>query len=94
MPAKTKKAAPKASLSTPLKGKLNLITCVLQRGKAGFEALARRVAAARIVEPEGLARFGLRERGGQDDVGHDPAVRGVRLLAGVNGQSLDEGLGT
>ena len=49
MPAKTKKAAPKAkaSLSTPLKGKLNLITCVLQRGKANDVAKAAMQAGAK-----------------------------------------------
>lgn len=47
MAAKTKKAAPKASLSTPLKGKLNLITCVLQRGKANDVAKAAMKAGAK-----------------------------------------------
>lgn len=50
MPAKTKKAAPKAakaSLSAPLKGRLNLITCVLQRGKANDVAKAAMQAGAK-----------------------------------------------
>ena len=49
MPAKTKKAAPKsakASLSVPLKGRLNLITCVLQRGRANDVAKAAMQAGA------------------------------------------------
>ena len=50
MPAKTKKAAPKAakaSLSAPLKGRLNLITCVLQRGRANDVAKAAMQAGAK-----------------------------------------------
>jgi len=49
VPAKTKKAAPKAkaSLSAPLKGRLNLITCVLQRGRANDVAKAAMQAGAK-----------------------------------------------
>lgn len=54
MPAKTKKAAAKAapkaakaSLTTPLKGRLNLITCVLQRGRANDVAKAAMQAGAK-----------------------------------------------
>lgn len=50
MAAKTKKAAPKAakaSLTAPLKGRLNLITCVLQRGKANDVAKAAMQAGAK-----------------------------------------------
>jgi nitrogen regulatory protein P-II 1 len=50
VPAKTKKAAPKAakaSLSVPLKGRLNLITCVLQRGRANDVAKAAMQAGAK-----------------------------------------------
>ena len=53
MPAKTKKTAAKAAtkgsakMSTPLKGRLNLITCVLQRGKANDVAKAAMQAGAK-----------------------------------------------
>lgn len=50
MPAKTKKTAArgaKPSMSTPLKGRLNLITCVLQRGKANDVAKAAMQAGAK-----------------------------------------------
>lgn len=55
MPAKTKKTAAKAaakgsskpSMSTPIKGRLNLITCVLQRGKANDVAKAAMQAGAK-----------------------------------------------
>jgi nitrogen regulatory protein PII len=50
LPAKKKtaaKAASKPSMSTPLKGRLNLITCVLQRGKANDVAKAAMQAGAK-----------------------------------------------
>ena len=51
MPAKTKKTATKGSskpsLAAPLKGRLNLITCVLQRGKANDVAKAAMQAGAK-----------------------------------------------
>ena len=55
MPAKTKKTAARAgargsskpSMAAPLKGRLNLITCVLQRGKANDVAKAAMQAGAK-----------------------------------------------
>src|SRR4030095_3166612 len=55
LPAKTKKTAAKAAsargakptMSAPLKGRLNLITCVLQRGKANDVAKAAMNAGAK-----------------------------------------------
>jgi nitrogen regulatory protein PII len=55
LPAKTKKTAARAgakgsskpSLAAPLKGRLNLITCVLQRGKANDVAKAAMQAGAK-----------------------------------------------
>jgi nitrogen regulatory protein P-II 1 len=54
LPAKTKKTAAKAaskgskpSMAAPLKGRLNLITCVLQRGKANDVAKAAMQAGAK-----------------------------------------------
>jgi nitrogen regulatory protein PII len=50
LPAKKKtaaKAASKPSMSVPLKGRLNLITCVLQRGKANDVAKAAMQAGAK-----------------------------------------------
>jgi nitrogen regulatory protein P-II 1 len=55
LPAKTKKTAARAgakssskpSMAAPLKGRLNLITCVLQRGKANDVAKAAMQAGAK-----------------------------------------------
>ena len=61
----------------------------LEGGQARLERRARRVAAARVVEAQGLPRLRLREGRRQDDRLHHRAADRIGLLPGVHGQRLE-----